>query len=320
MNELYAADPAVCRHASELKLLLASFGPYAGRYLANYPLDWAAQVERQFDTLGEVEAARVKTLLRRAKDNLTLVTRANLPWRTEQAWLANAMPLLCNPPAVFDGLIASTTTTPAPTAAHTNSVDGLACPKPQALAIQPLDALDLPPTADERIAGIASEYARVAKILLLLSPEIALIDPYLNPLKRTYAVVLQALFDLAAKGKCQRITLWARSAEVLSGSASPAIKSDIEATLRRMAQQASFKPGRVVELLLADETCQNKLHDRYLLSIKGGIRIGQGFAQLPQGRQVDAGPVGKTIHNDLLDIHFDGKHDMRVADRITITV
>jgi len=55
MNELYAADPAVCSHASELKLLLASFGPYAGRYLANYPIDWAAQVESHFDNLGEIE-------------------------------------------------------------------------------------------------------------------------------------------------------------------------------------------------------------------------------------------------------------------------
>jgi len=76
MNELYAADPAVCDRASDLKLLLASFGPYARRYLANYPTDWAAQVEKRFSGAGEVEAARVQTLLRRAKENLTLVTRS----------------------------------------------------------------------------------------------------------------------------------------------------------------------------------------------------------------------------------------------------
>jgi hypothetical protein len=45
MNELYAANPAVCSQFSDLKLLMASFGPYTGRYLANYPIDWGARVE-----------------------------------------------------------------------------------------------------------------------------------------------------------------------------------------------------------------------------------------------------------------------------------
>ncbi len=106
MNELFAADPAVCCQANDLKLLLASFGPYAGRYLANYPTDWASQVEKRFGGAGEVEAARVRTLLRRAKENLTLVTRSNLPWNGQQAWLPNASPMLGGAMAVFDGLIA----------------------------------------------------------------------------------------------------------------------------------------------------------------------------------------------------------------------
>jgi len=60
------------------------------------------------------------------------------------------------------------------------------------------------------------------------------------------------------------------------------------------------------------------MHGRYLLSIKGGVRLDQGFQNLPAGRQVDVGPIGKPIHNQLLDIFFDGKHDMRVVDRMSI--
>ena len=300
MNELFAADPSVCCSASDLKLLLASFGPYAGRYLAKYPIDWAAQVERGLDSVGEIEAARVQTLLRRAIENLTFVTPSNLPWKAEQAWLANAFPLLEGSSAVFKGLIANVGKPP---------------------TVQELHEVDLPPTAEERVAGTASEYARISKILLLLSPEIALIDPYLNPQKRACAAVLGALFDLIARGKCQKVTLWARAADVLGSGNADAVKTDLKDTLRRLAVTANFKRGREVEMILVeDESRQTKMHGRYVLSIKGGVRLDQGFQQLPAGRQVDVGPIGKVIHNELLDIFFDGKHDMRVAERIAFKV
>lgn len=62
------------------------------------------------------------------------------------------------------------------------------------------------------------------------------------------------------------------------------------------------------------------MHGRYVLSIRGWVRLDQGFQQLPAGRQVDVGPVGKVIHNQLLDIFFDAKHDMQVVEKIVLKV
>lgn len=303
MNELYAADPAVCGHASELKLLLAAFGPYTGRYLANYPIGWGALLEKRFDNLGEVEAARIRLLLQRARESISLITKTDLPWEGEKDWLANALPLLvktASAPAVFDGLIATQAKPP---------------------VIHDLHGLDFSPTAEERIAGTVNEYARVTKILLLLSPELAMIDPYLNPLNRYSFAVLQTMFDIAAKGKCRKITLWARASKVVGCSAYAAIKIDLEKALNRLALKANFRSGREIEMLLVeDESSRTKMHGRYLLSIKGGIRLDQGFQQLPEGRHVDVGPIGKNIHSDLLDIYCDEKHDMRVAERLVLTL
>ena len=82
--------------------------------------------------------------------------------------------------------------------------------------------------------------------------------------------------------------------------------------------QANFKPGREIEMILVeDESRQTKMHGRYLLSIKGGIRFDQGFQRLPDGRHVDVGPIGKNTHDALLDIYCDGKHDMQVGERLT---
>lgn len=300
MNEFFAADPAICGHASELKLLLGAFGPYAGRYLADYPKGWSSLVEGQFDDLGEIEIAKIRTLLRRARESSALVGRANLPWNSEQEWMANAMPLLGVDPIVFDGLIARETIPP---------------------AIYQFDDLNLPPTADERIAGTAREYVRVSKILLLLSPEIVVVDPFLDPLKRAYQTVLRELFALAARGKCQKLVLWARASEVFRRGSSAEICSDLHAKLREFALLAKFKRGCRIEMVLVDdEDRKAKMHGRYILSIIGGVRLDQGLSQLPEGRQNDVGPVGKATHNDLLDVYFDGKHDMGVRERLTVNV
>lgn len=300
MNELFAADPAVCCSASDLKLLLASFGPYAGRYLANYPTHWATHVETRLNSVGDVEATRVKTLLRRARESIALITRANLPWNAEQDWISNARPFVETKPVIFNGLVASEANPP---------------------NVHELHDLDLPPTADECLEGTASEYVRASKILLLLSPEVVLVDPFLSPTKRYCLPVLQAIFEVVAKGKCQKVTLWARAAAVFGTGDQSIIKSDIQTRLRQLTQQTGFRSGRVIEMVLVeDESSQRKMHGRYLLSIKGGIRFDQGFQSLPAGRLVDVGPIGKSTHDALLDVYFDGKHDMKIVGRIGVKV
>ena len=299
MNELFAADPAVFSSSNELKHFLTSFGPYSGRYLVNYPFDWGSLVKKQLEGLGDIEAEKVKTLLRRADADMTLISGHKLSWQPQRNWLENAEPLLKK------------------TSAISASLDGLVAKQIKPPSIHILDTLELPPTSGERIAGKAGEYARVARSLLLLSPEIAIIDPYLNPLKSDYRSVLKALFELAANGKSQKITLWTRAEKVFGTLNKLTIKSDIEDRLRELAFQARFKTGREIEMILVeDESRQTKMHGRYLLSIKGGVRLDQGFQQLPEGRKVEVGPVDKSIHNHLLDIYFDGKHDMVKVDRI----
>ncbi len=299
MNELYAADPAVCFHSSDLRLLLNSFGPYTGRYLANYPNDWSTRVESAVSNKGEIEAARVRTLLRRARESTALITRANLAWSNEQGWLDNALPKAETQPAIFAGLIASASKPP---------------------TVYELHDIGLPPTAEERAEGKGEEYVRASKFLLLMSPEVAPIDPYLNPLKRSYALILPALFQTLAKGKCQKISLWARASEVIGTRKESVICKDIEIALRKFATQANLPPRREVEMILVeDESKKDKMHGRYLLSIKGGIRFDQGFQQLADGRLADVGPVGKSVHDELLKTYFEGRHDMRIVNRVAVT-
>jgi hypothetical protein len=86
-----------------------------------------------------------------------------------------------------------------------------------------------------------------------------------------------------------------------------------------MIIQAELKAGREVEMIFVDDApCKNKMHARYLLSIKGGVRLDQGFQHLPEGRRVDVGPVDQSTHVDLLKIYLEGEHDMRILQRFTV--
>ena len=293
MNELFAADPAICVNSSDLRLLLGSFGPYTGRYLAIYPTDWNHRIEAAAATVGDVENARIKTILRRARDGLKVVMRTNLEWNESEPWLKNASRHL---PATFTVLV---------------------CGQSDPPTLINLSDLDLPATAEERIIAEANEYARMSKILAVLSPELALVDPYLNPLKNNYQKVLAALFAQIAKGRCQKISLWARANVVYGTETQRSVDSALIELQRKLAANSNLKSGTQIEMILVeDETSKSKMHGRYLLSIKGGIRFDQGFQQLPSGRKVEVGPTGQVVHTELLDIYFDGIHDMDIRTRL----
>ncbi|HAW20922.1 MAG TPA: hypothetical protein DCX14_12135 [Flavobacteriales bacterium] len=297
MNELFAADPCVCKSINDLKLLMSSFGPYAGRYLANYPIDWVKRVENQYETIGQIEAEKAKVILRRAKESLKIVTRNSLFWNNEKNWIQNVSEIAKSNPNIFSSFIGDEDIPP---------------------YIKQLEDLELPPTAGESIQGVDSEYIRVCKILLLCSPEIIMVDPYINPLRRQYKSVLTELLKTAAKGQCQRIVVWTRASEIFRNADQTTMLSDVKDALRKMIIQAELKAGREVEMIFVDDApCKNKMHARYLLSIKGGVRLDQGFQYLP-GRRVDVGPVDQSTHVDLLKIYLEDEHDMRILQRFTV--
>jgi len=161
MNEFFAADPLSCENSGDLRYLISHFGPNAGRYLAAYPESWADEIRTRCEALGPIEAERVKLLLRRARERTALLRKATLPWDERRDWLGNYRSVLRQRPGEFASAVVP------------RSV--------QDRDVITIDDLELSPTADESIEAIAKEYVRVSKTLLLLSPELVFVDPYLNP-------------------------------------------------------------------------------------------------------------------------------------------
>lgn len=297
MNELFAADPGVFLHPSDLRFALEKFGPETGRYLGEYPIDWVSRVERSVPVVTPVEQARISTFLRRAIERLKLIPNRSFPFDPRRSWEDNALELLKPPYPRFDAVIIG----------HENSQS----------AVLTLDSLDLPPTAEEKIVGVPREFVRVCKTITLFSPEIVMVDPYANPCKHNVASVLRPLLQQLARGRCERVLICARYDSVIGARQST--QNELHESLRKLRADAQLPLTCSLQYaLFEDDQSDSRMHARYLFSIKGGVRLDQGFQKLPSGRKVDVAPISPVLLNELIDVYVEGRHDMREVLRFCL--
>jgi hypothetical protein len=290
MNECFAAEPSCVSTAGDLRYLLGLFGPQAGRYLVPYPSDWERRVLEHFETLPDLELAKIKARLQTAKQGLTFLDKPSLPWAPELPWIQNAVLVKTKQPPRIDEVIGA---------------------EPVSGVLQ-FDELGLSPTADEKIRATPAEYERVSLALLNHSWEVFLIDPYLSPCKKDMRVVLEQLFaGIGRSDRCRDIICFARGDYVVGDRKHS--WEEVVAAWHEIIRRASWKtPRRLRYVLVDDDHSKKKMHDRYLFSVKGGIRFGQGFQSLTNSRRVDVSPVGKSVLDDLLKTYLENEHDMNI--------
>ncbi|GAB3768276.1 hypothetical protein GCM10028796_31450 [Ramlibacter monticola] len=307
MNELFGADPDHCSGAAEASALLRLFGVYSGRYLAAYPTDWVHRMELLAQRLSPVEGQRLLTRLRRAREQMAFQQIRNVPWNGSASWIDNAIRDALNGKR-FDALIVDAEGRTLPLGTPTYTV---------------ADLDEIPLTAEERIRTDPAEFVRVSKNLLHASVELWFVDPYMSPLKASYQAVLQEILAEAAAGRAERIQLWCRREHAIgprTGKSEASLR-ELELALRRIAEPGGFlrKPKRRLELVLVDdEASVNKLHERFILSIKGAIRFDQGFQRLPGSRRTTCSPISVRVHSELLELFNRGRHGLPVASRIQV--
>jgi len=297
MNELFAADPGVFLHPSDLRFALEKFGPEAGRYLGEYPSDWISRVEEKLVAASPMEQARISTCLRRAIERLKLIPNRALPFDPRRSWANNALDLL---------------TPPSP---HINAV--ILGHEVSNSAVHTLDSLDLSPTAEEKIEAVPHEFVRVCKTILLFSSEIFMVDPYANPCKHNVVSVLKPLLQRIAHGRCERVVIFARYDSVIGARQST--QDELRKSLAQLRADAHLPLTCSLEyVLFEDSQSANRMHARYLFSIRGGVRFDQGFQKLPTGRKVDVGPISPLLLDDLISVYVDRRHDMQEVFRLCL--
>jgi hypothetical protein len=294
MNELFAAEPGACSTASELRELFSKFGPASGRYLALCPDTWRGLVANAFASASQLEQKRIGELLLKAKRDRITVADPALPYDYAKAWVENILPLLAPPPTKpLNGIVVST-------------------PIEESPSCFTLDTLNLPPTAEEQMPVTPEDFVRVSRILLRSSPELGFIDPYCRPYRADTRPVLRTLLKEIALSRCARVVLYARE-KIAIGSSGMTV-SDVSADLQLLRKEASLPSKCELELrLFDDDGCRVRMHARYLLSVRGGIRFDQGF-QAPSGiKRMDVAPLSPATHRQLMLEYVSGEHDMKLC-------
>jgi len=297
MNELFAADPKVFENSSELKFMLSKFGPETGQYLAAYPRGWSRLVEDHlFPKASPVAAEKVKTLLRRARENLCLIDDELLPYKLhfdeKISWLNNARCHVECQPQVFSQLVSS----------QKNTIE----------AVVTLDEFKPPSNAGEFIKTTPDEYCRVCGIICFRSHELFLVDPYADPCNKYIRSVLLKLLQLIGhkKGKCRKVMIFARHSIVLGSDFK---KKKIQNALNDIRRESFLPLNCALSLTLYDDEkdlAVNKMHGRYLFSKFGGISLDQGFRDLPLGREMHVSPLSNKIVDELIKRFQKEEHDM----------
>lgn len=289
MNERFAAEPATCDSAFELKHLLEKFGPTTGRYLAAYPAQgWEKLLYGHIAEWSDLEQEKAKIVIRRAKEARALVRRSDVPYEERETWVQNV----------------------ARTQSAQLRFDGVVVSRSSAGVFPSLEEFDLPPTTAERVPAKAAEYVRVSRTLLLASPEIHFVDPYLDPCDSDREAVLQEMLRVAATGRCQSAYIWVREDR---------LKRPVAETvelLGRLARSVGFFSPRLLHLrAFSDAGRSIKVHDRYLLSLYGAIRFEHGFQQLTGKRTAGVSPESQRNHDELVSLFLNGENDLGIENR-----
>lgn len=306
MNELYAVEPSIFKSSNELKYLLRYFGPFVGQYLAIYPKDWISQVKKNFEymmnrgEISEIELTKIYVLLVQAEKRHSMIHCPELIERYGRTWLENVAELLRREPPVFSDIVA------------------IEAPPP---GKKSLDEFEPPINASERFYSTVDGYKKICRVLISISREFAIIDPYINLLDTNSRSVLYGLLSIAAKTKhCERILIWTSSKMLEQNYDRVCGKYDVAKTknyfqieLIKIAKQVNLSKCQLELNFVNSSGIKDKFHTRCILSIKGGIKIDQGFKVFNNGQQInDADPIGEKSHSELFSIYFESKNDMSI--------
>lgn len=285
MNELIALDPDYGTRGVELPYILRRFGLTEGRFIARLPKNWKRSVEVCAESLPTLQQERVKVALQRAVERGALLPYSDGRSIADE-WIERAIA------ALLDKRVAAVISDKHPAATMLDDAEDL-----------------LTPARGERVLGTIDNYLRLARPLLLQSDEIAVIDPYFSFDTAGRRQVLAAIVE-QMRATAESVLVITRAERLMMG------REPQESVAERMLRPL-LKNGQRVEVFGVDDAGSNRMHARYLLSVKGAIRFDKGFELLPD-TNVDVEIVSPDIHHDLVRVYIGKEHGFSVRKRFVI--
>jgi hypothetical protein len=253
----FALEPSLLSTWDRFQRLVSLFGVAQGRLISRFPKKWQAMVLASV-TCGQVEKLKITEALARASNSLLLPREHD--WDTALSWLENALAEHRKRP--FDAILAAGNAM-----GHGDVVDA-----------SDLDVTALPPklraSPSKVVVRSAAEMAEAARVLLQCSKKIVLMDRNFAPDKSRFreplAEMLMCCLDRYSRPRRVEVELHLGH-RVLDDA--PDFKAACGAWL-----QGVIPIGMQLTVVRWNH---DDLHNRYILTDRGGILIGEGLDEAP---------------------------------------
>ncbi|MBK8997353.1 MAG: hypothetical protein IPM35_16615 [Myxococcales bacterium] len=261
----FALEPTAVTGWDSARYFLDAFGPWKGRFLSQYPKDWARRLLASL-TCGDVEKKRIAARLEQAKKDRVFYRRVATAFDGDQPWLSNARAEHAREP--FRAIIAVRPTGENFVLEAASLDEG-----------NPRWRVD----AGRFTARDANAYAAALAMLLRASSRLLIIDPYFRADQPDKTGPLAAFCRLV-HGRVSEVHV--HFADEARGYA-PCIQD------ARRALPGVLPDGMQVSLHCWRERAGGRrLHNRYLVTDVGGVQFGDG---------IERGDAGQEDRLSLLD-------------------
>lgn len=253
MNDIYAIDPNAPKDLKDLKLLSELFGFAHGRFVAEYPIDWAQFLRRRLTELGALDQSRASVLLNKFLKNTLPIEGGYL---RSKDWLSNVLELQ-NKEHKFKNIVTSDNAKSFPTLSKI------------------LYEEELPDARGGHIKPDLNSYKNVVNPLFLVSTEIHIQDMYFTleehgkKVFRQWDVLRMLISQAKLSKRCERLIFHLNQERFPTGQ----LEGRLEDSFLQVLEESD---ANELEVLY---TLENKkvTHGRYIFSIKGGLQFDHGF-------------------------------------------
>jgi hypothetical protein len=259
MIRTYALDPAVTSDAMAFVAFVQGLGIENGRVLAEFPRSWVALALPHVRSVSSVrDRKRIEELLQRIRVNGLIKVRTGLPFDGHRPWLKNAVENIDR----FDAVIYADESSRPAAHERLHAASSL------------LDEPEFWQVA-RRVEFVSARgnLARLLTPLLVLDRHIAIMDPFFNPRERRY---LTGLNDILASVQPSTSLVVHASTEVVAGASPLSTKEWEDACQTACLELANLESLQIVRWAGRDGV--GRLHDRWVVTPRGGIELGRGIA------------------------------------------
>jgi hypothetical protein len=269
----YALEPSLLNNWERFRYFVAGFGISQGRLISRYPKRWKRMVHEALDECTDIQKARIVERMTTIDD---LMFKRTQEWNTEADWLSNAEAEHGKRP--FHAILAAKNAR-----GHTAVL----------IAADLDDKTPLWAAERERVIDRkAGEMANAVAPLLALGPTLVFVDPYFDPFKtpaaKTMRILLEKAFSQVAETVIERVEIHTR----FDMDKSPAVEDFLAKFKEVILNRFVFAGVRVSIKRWQEYDGGEGLHNRYILTERGGVRFAWGL---------DEGDPTQTDDISLLD-------------------